>query len=31
MNFCKQFKEGLITQNPVLVQVLGMCLSLIHI
>ena len=25
MNFCKQFKEGLITQNPVLVQLLGMC------
>lgn len=25
MNFGKQFKEGLITQNPVLVQVLGMC------
>ena len=35
MNFGKQLKEGLITQNPVLVQVLGMCstmaLSLIHI
>ena len=30
MNFGKQLKEGLITQNPVLVQVLGM-LSLIHI
>ena len=25
MNVSKQFKEGLITQNPVLVQVLGMC------
>jgi electron transport complex protein RnfE len=25
MNFSKQFKEGLITNNPVLVQVLGMC------
>ena len=25
MNFGKQFKEGLLTQNPVLVQVLGMC------
>ena len=25
MNFSKQFKEGLITQNPVLVQLLGMC------
>ncbi len=25
MNFAKQFKEGLITNNPVLVQVLGMC------
>ena len=25
MNFGKQFKEGLITNNPVLVQVLGMC------
>ena len=25
MNFGKQFKEGLITQNPVLVQLLGMC------
>ena len=24
MNFGKQFKEGLITQNPVLVQLLGM-------
>ena len=25
MNFARQFKEGLITNNPVLVQVLGMC------
>ena len=25
MNFGKQFKDGLLTQNPVLVQVLGMC------
>ena len=25
MNFSKQLKEGLITQNPVLVQLLGMC------
>ncbi len=25
MNFSKQFKEGLISQNPVLVQLLGMC------
>lgn len=25
MNVGKQFKEGLITQNPVLVQLLGMC------
>ena len=25
MNFGKQFKEGMITQNPVLVQLLGMC------
>ena len=25
MNFGKQLKEGLITQNPVLVQLLGMC------
>ena len=25
MNFGKKLKEGLITQNPVLVQVLGMC------
>ena len=25
MNFSKQLKEGLVTQNPVLVQLLGMC------
>lgn len=25
MNFKKQFKEGLLTNNPVLVQLLGMC------
>ena len=25
MNFGKQFRDGLITQNPVLVQLLGMC------
>ena len=25
MNFKKQLREGLLTQNPVLVQVLGMC------
>ena len=25
MNFKRQLKEGLITQNPVLVQLLGMC------
>lgn len=25
MNIKKQFKEGLVTQNPVLVQLLGMC------
>ena len=25
MNFKKQFKEGLLTKNPVLVQLLGMC------
>ena len=31
MNFGKQFKEGLITQNPVLVQLLGMCCLFIHI
>ena len=28
MNLGKQFKEGLITQNPVLVQLLGMCSTL---
>jgi len=28
MNFGKQLKEGLITQNPVLVQLLGMCSTL---
>ena len=28
MNFSKQLKEGLITQNPVLVQLLGMCSTL---
>ena len=28
MNFGKQFKEGLLTNNPVLVQVLGMCSTL---
>ena len=28
MNFGKQLKEGLITQNPVLVQVLGICSAL---
>ena len=28
MNFKKQLKEGLITQNPVLVQLLGMCSTL---
>lgn len=28
MNIKKQFKEGLITQNPVLVQMLGMCSTL---
>ena len=28
MNFSRQLKEGLITQNPVLVQVLGMCSAL---
>ena len=28
MNFSKQFKEGLISQNPVLVQLLGMCSTL---
>ena len=25
MNFGKQLKEGLLTQNPVLVQMLGLC------
>ena len=25
MNIKKQLKDGLITQNPVLVQLLGMC------
>ena len=25
MNVKKQFKDGLLTQNPVLVQLLGMC------
>ena len=25
MDLKKQFKEGLVTQNPVLVQLLGMC------
>ena len=25
MNLGKQFKEGLLTNNPVLVQVIGMC------
>ena len=28
MNFKKQFKDGLITKNPVLVQMLGMCSTL---
>ena len=28
MNFKKQLKDGLITQNPVLVQLLGMCSTL---
>ena len=28
MNFGKQFKEGLLTKNPVLVQLLGMCSTL---
>ena len=28
MDFKKQFKEGLLTQNPVLVQLLGMCSTL---
>ena len=30
MNFKKQFKEGLLTKNPVTVQLLGMC-STLHI
>ena len=28
MNFGKQLKEGLVTENPVLVQLLGMCSTL---
>ena len=28
MDFKKQMKEGLLTQNPVLVQLLGMCSTL---
>ena len=28
MNFGKQFKDGLLTKNPVLVQLLGMCSTL---
>ena len=28
MNIGKQIKEGLLTQNPVLVQLLGMCSTL---
>ena len=28
MNFKKQFREGLLTKNPVLVQLLGMCSTL---
>lgn len=28
MNFKKQLKEGLVTQNPVLVQMLGLCSTL---
>ena len=28
MNFKKQFKEGMLTRNPVLVQMLGMCSTL---
>lgn len=28
MNFGKQFKEGVVTNNPVLVQLLGMCSAL---
>ena len=29
MNIKKQFKDGLITQNPVLVQLLGMCSTMV--
>ena len=28
MNFKQQLKEGLLTKNPVLVQMLGMCSTL---
>ena len=28
MNFTKQLKEGILTKNPVLVQMLGMCSAL---
>ena len=28
MDFKKQLKEGLLTKNPVLVQMLGMCSTL---
>ena len=28
MNFKRQFKEGLLTKNPVTVQLLGMCSTL---
>lgn len=28
MNINKQFKEGLITNNPVLVQLIGMCATM---
>ena len=28
MNFGKQLKDGIITQNPVLVQLLGLCSTL---
>ena len=28
MNFKRQLKEGLLTKNPVLVQLLGMCSAL---
>ena len=28
MNFKRQFKEGLVSNNPVLVQLLGMCSTL---